>query len=137
MTPPLGSVIVGPCPSCSETVLVYDGTVMPLDKEIIADGSAEEKKQHLLEAIVDMAAGKIDDMIENGDIGGESTEQSSESSKSPRKKKLMPSVRDKKAPYISREDVSDFINIDLRLIDSKNYFDKAFASKKARRRKRS
>ena len=67
-----------------------------------------------------MAAGKIDDMIENGDIGGESTERSSKPSKSSRRKKLMPSVRDKKAPYISREDVSDFINIDLRLIDSKD-----------------
>ena len=69
MTPPLGSIIVGPCPRCNEMVLLFDGTVLPLDKDIISEGTAEEKKQHLLETIVDMAAGRVDELIGSGELG--------------------------------------------------------------------
>jgi hypothetical protein len=137
MTPPLGSMIVGPCPRCDETVLLFDGSVMPLDRDIIADGSSDEKKQHMLEVILDMAAGKIDELIDNDELGSGSADRRSDLSGDSRSERLRPSVRDKDAPFISREEVSDFVNIDLRLIDSKNYFDKVFASKKSRRKKKS
>ena len=137
MTPPLGSMIVGPCPRCDETVLLFDGTVMPLDKDVIAEGSPDEKKQHMLEAILDMAAAKIDELIENGELGDKSVGRSRGLEADSRTEGLKPSVRDKDAPFISREEVSDFVNIDLRLIDSKNYFDKVFAAKKTKRKKKS
>lgn len=132
MTPPLGSIIVGPCPRCNEMVLLFDGTVMPLDRDIIADGTSDEKKQHMLEAIVDMAAGKIDELIESGEIGGQTDQPSSQIRKAG-SKGVRPSISDAKAPYISREDVRDFVNIDLHLIDSKDYFDKVFTVRKKKR----
>ena len=131
MTPPLGSIIVGPCPRCNEMVLLFDGTVMPLDKDIISAGTSEEKKQHLLETIVDMAAGKIDELIDSGELGNRSADtQSSVRPAESQRAHVLPSIQDKDAPYISRQDVRDFKNIDLHLIDSKDYFDKVFASKK-------
>jgi len=131
MTPPLGSIIVGPCPRCNEMVLLFDGTVMPLDKDIIANGTPEEKKQHLLETIVDMAASKIDELIDSGELGNHNAdERGTHRSNGPRSKRVTPSIQNKNAPYISREDVRDFKNIGLHLIDSKDYFDKVFASKK-------
>ena len=131
MTPPLGSIIVGPCPRCNEMVLLFDGTVMPLDRDIIAEGTAEEKKQHLLEAIVDMAAGKIDELIDSGEIGARSAaNQSADQPTASHPEHVAPSVQNADAPYISRQDVRDFKNIDLHLIDSKDYFDKVFALKK-------
>ena len=137
MTPPLGSMIVGPCPRCNETVLLFDGTVIPLDRDIIAEGSSDEKKQHLLEAILDMAAGKIDELIENGELADKSVDRPQGLAGDSHTDGLRPSVRDEDAPFITREEVSDFVNIDLRLIDSKNYFDKVFSSKKPRRKKKS
>jgi hypothetical protein len=130
MAPPLGSIIVGPCPRCNEMVLLFDGTVMPLDKDIITEGSAEEKKQHLLETIVDVVATKVDELIENGEIDTGSKQRSRKKMSSLRKKRISPSVSDKNAPPISREDIRDFVNIDLHLIDSKDYFDKVFKKRK-------
>jgi hypothetical protein len=131
MTPPLGSIIVGPCPRCNEMVLLFDGTVMPLDRDIIAEGTPEEKKQHLLEAIVDMAASKIDELIDSGELGASNaTDQGTTQPTVSHPEHVTPSIQNEDAPYISRQDVRDFKNIDLHLIDSKDYFDKVFALKK-------
>ncbi len=133
MTPPLGSIIVGPCPRCNEMVLLFDGSVIPLDKDIVTGGSPEEKKQHLLEAIVDVTATKIDELIDSGDLGNKPNGHTPvrEAPKS-FSTEVAPSVRNEEAPYISRQEVSDFVNIDLHLIDSKDYFDKTFTSDKER-----
>ena len=133
MAPPLGSVVVGPCPRCGEIVLLYDGTVLPLEKDIIIDGTDEEKKQHLLETILEMVASKVDEVIENNELGAESKQQSHTKKGSGGTKKIKPSVRNKKAPPIGREDVRDFVDIDLHLLDSKHYFDKVFKKRRTER----
>lgn len=130
MTPPLGSIIVGPCPRCNETVLLFDGTVMALDKSIINNGTPEEKKQHLLETIVNMVAEKVEELVENNDLAMESELDTQREDAYMLGQRLTPSIRNKRAPKISREDVNDFVNIDLNLIDSKNYFEKVFRKKK-------
>lgn len=130
MAPPLGSIVVGPCPRCSEMVLLFDGTVMPLDKEIINEGTAEEKKHHLLETIVEMVAVKVDEIIERGGIESQPKLRGRRKSGSSRQKRVFPSVSNRDAAPISRDEVRDFINIDLHLIDSKDYFDKMFKKKK-------
>jgi hypothetical protein len=133
MTPPLGSIIIGPCPRCNEMVLLFDGSVIPLDKDIVTSGTPEEKKQHLLEAIVDVTATKIDELIDSGDLGSRpKTPMPGREMTESRPKEVMPSVRNEEAPYISRQEVSDFVNIDLHLIDSKDYFDKAFTPERER-----
>lgn len=130
MAPPAGSIIVGPCPRCNEIVLLFNGTVLPLDKDVISEGSIEEKKQHLLEAIVDMVATKVDELVESGELGTEAKEnRGREKPSASRRRKIRPSISDKKAQPISRDDVRDFVNIDLHLIDSKDYFDKVFKRK--------
>ena len=129
MSPPLGSIIVGPCPRCNEMVLLFNGSVMPLDKDIINDGAAEEKKQHLLETIVDMVASKVDELIDSEGLGLEEPQESAKKGKRIGKRKVAPSVKKKKAPPISRDDVRDFVDIDLHLIDSKAYFEKVFGKK--------
>jgi hypothetical protein len=133
MAPPMGSIVVGPCPQCDEIVLLYDGTVMPLDKDIISEGTREEKKQHLLETIIDMVAEKVDGVIEGGDIRPKSAREPGKKKKDVKTASIKPSVRDKKAPPISREDIRDFVNIDLHLIDSKGHFDKMFKKKRTGR----
>jgi hypothetical protein len=111
-------------------VLLYDGTVMPLDKEIITEGTAEERKHHLLETIVEMVAVKVDELIERGGIDSEPKFRGRRRSSSSKRKRVNPSVVNRDAAPISREDIRDFINIDLHLIDSKDYFDKIFRRKR-------
>lgn len=130
MTPPLGSIIVGPCPRCKETVLLFDGTVMALDKDIINSGTPEEKKQHLLETIIDVVAEKVEELVENEGLGLDSESGSEEGFGYIEDERIVPSIRNSNAPRISPEDVQDFINIDLNLINSKKYFDRIFKRKK-------
>jgi len=59
MLPPMGAIIVGPCPNCEELVVVFCGRVLPLDKETMVNGSTEEKHSHLKGVLVDF----IDDRI--------------------------------------------------------------------------
>ena len=136
MTPPLGSIIVGPCPRCDEMVLLFDGTVMAIDKDVIADGTPEEKKQHLLEAIVDMVASKVDELIETGELRTNSEHRKNRQPGPTATEMVAPSIRNREAPHISRADIRDFINIDLHLIDSKAHFDKIFATEKKSRTSR-
>ncbi len=128
MTPPVGSIIVGPCPRCEEMVLLFDGSIMPLDRDIVLDGTPEEKKQHLLEAIVDMAAIRVEELIESGELAAGSKPRKKAKPIEPATEGISPSVLNEKAPHISREDLRDFVNIDLHLIDSKSHFDKIFAA---------
>ncbi|GAB4344601.1 MAG: hypothetical protein Kow0099_24150 [Candidatus Abyssubacteria bacterium] len=131
VAPPLGSIIVGPCPRCSEMVLLFNGSVMPLDKDIINGGTADEKKQHLLETIVELVADRVDELVESGDVGSDSVKQPGKKGKPLRRVK--PSVSNRKAPPISRDDVRDFINIDLHLIDTRDYFEKVFGKTRKKR----
>jgi hypothetical protein len=111
-------------------VLLFDGAVMPLDKDIINEGTAEEKKHHLLETIVEMIAVKVDELIEQGGIESQPKFRGRRKSGGSRQKRVFPSVSNRSAAPISRDEVRDFINIDLHLIDSKDYFDKMFKKKK-------
>lgn len=132
MTPPLGSIIVGPCPRCNEMVLLFDGSVMPLDKDIINKGTPEEKKQHLLETILDLEAGKIDDLIDSGELGSkQGTQQERRIEKEEQSgQTITPSIDRKRAPAINKEDVKAFHDIYSHLIDKKNFFESVFGGKK-------
>ncbi len=58
--PPLGTVLIGPCPQCKGMVALFNGTTLPLDSKIILDGTIEEKKKH----IVDVFSAFIEEKVE-------------------------------------------------------------------------
>jgi hypothetical protein len=115
-------------------VLLYDGTVLSLDKDIITGGSAEDKKQHLLETIVDMIAGKVDELVDSGDLGSGQKPKPQEKTMIAGGKIVTPSVRHKDAPPISRAELRDFVDIDLKLINSKGYLEKVLGKNKKSQR---
>ena len=53
MMPPVGAIIIGPCPQCNELVVVFCGHVLPLEKEIMETGEVEERREHLLHVLTD------------------------------------------------------------------------------------
>ncbi|RJR31144.1 hypothetical protein C4569_02835 [Candidatus Parcubacteria bacterium] len=111
--------------------LLYDGTIMPLDKGIIKLGSAEEKKQHITETILEMVSGKVSVFIDESELG---LKQPAREKKQKRRicppKSKKPSIVNPNAGPISQEEVKDFVKIDLRLIDEKHYFEKFFKKKR-------
>lgn len=142
VTPPIGSIIVGPCPQCGEIVLLFCGVVLPLDKEIILNGEVEDKKQHLNETIMELVTRRIDELVENAH-DQETAEQEELTYEEDEDVTRAADCGDAEALVaqggadelyevepvsdpITDEEVRDFVNIDLHLIDRKAYFDKVF-----------
>lgn len=138
MVPPVGSIIIGPCPQCSELVVVFCGQVLPLNKAVMEDENIEIRRAHLLEALNEFLEERIsalmtDDFeldtkalpetIENVDfeeIEGAYMEDAPVSS---------PNPTDADAEQtITQSEVDRFTDIDLKLLDNKAYFKSVFGA---------
>ncbi len=165
VTPPVGAIIVGPCPRCSELVLLFCGAVLPLDKEVILNASSDEKKAHLTETIMDLVVKRIEELVDNAEahldeeeFGVESLAElmdpgdaapadaeagaaKGEAAKSEAAEPANPPVDGESVPLretvpsvaadhpttgITEQEVRDFLDIDLHLIDRKVHFDRVF-----------
>ena len=121
MLPPMGSIILGPCPECNEMVVVFCGRVLPLEKQLMAEATPEDKKRHLLEVLTNFLRERIELLFSEGDLTsltGDDMGQPEVKSRE-RKRKAGP------AP-ISAADVNTFVQDCLRQLDDKEAFKRIF-----------
>ncbi|MCC6154537.1 MAG: hypothetical protein IT367_12295 [Candidatus Hydrogenedentes bacterium] len=130
MLPPLGAIIVGPCPNCDELVVVFCGRVLPLNKETMVNGTPDEKHEHLKSVLVDFMDDRIRKVVdqltpevteglhdytpENDDYVPNRDEQPSTTA----------IIDESKA--ISDNELDKFLRFDLPRIDNKDYFRAVF-----------
>ena len=115
--PPGGTIIIGPCPKCSELVAIFCGEALALNKEIMLNGTNEEKEQHLLTVIRDFIENEIAETIhqsfeEKDDVIPPL--QPDENLTTPRR------------ALISLDELQDFRNQELPLLDDPAYFHTVF-----------
>lgn len=118
MVPPVGAIIIGPCPQCNELVVVFCGHVLALDKETMENGTTENRRDHLLEVLTEYLQDKIAKLIgdpeeielDQGDIEELGAPQKLEDIKR----------------LISQVELERFTDVDLRLLDNKAYFNSIF-----------
>ncbi len=134
MMPPVGAIIIGPCPQCNELVVVFCGHVLPLEKQIMETGSVEERREHLLQVLTEFLQDRIGKlMTEESESGSESeSETYGESEQEPEAESApsaavapAPKSQEKLAP-ISDSELERFASIDLKLLDNKAYFKSVF-----------
>lgn len=141
MAPPLGTIIFGPCPECQEMVTIFCGQVLPLDKEIMTKGGDEEKKEHLLETLGLFLQDRIEQMFRPPDgvapsesaacpesVDEKSEElQDSEIEPDSEEETMRPTfLQSHHRTVISEDELDTFRNIELKLIDNKEYFRAVF-----------
>lgn len=123
MVPPIGAIIIGPCPQCSELVVIFCGHVLALDKDIMESGTTDDRREHLMlvltEFLQDRIAKLLSDDVEL--LEGEIDETNEEIEPDPSEPK------DQSKP-ISQLELKRFRDIDLRLLDNKAYFKSVFGS---------
>ena len=132
MAPPLGAIIFGPCPECQEMVVIFCGQALPLDKTIMTQGSEADKKEHLLEAIglylhdrIDqLFSGEAQETLEHAESPAEETPEA-EAGEEPQES-APHFLSTAAAAAISDSELDTFRNIELRLIDNKEYFRAVF-----------
>ena len=124
IVPPMGQITIGPCPRCQELVVLFEGRVFALDKETMIYGTCQKKRKHLLSILTDFLKEQVDDLIpEDGELMGPPV---GEPKPKRRGKKCKPTVRNRKAGRISRQELKDFLNIDIPLLSKRDYFEQCF-----------
>jgi hypothetical protein len=130
MLPPVGTIIVGPCPECQELVVVFCGNVLPLNKETMLNGAVQEKREHMMAVLTQFLRERITQMIgDDSEMPQEEPVQEAESETPvPEFGRSETRVRDKtvsRAP-ITKNDLDTFSNVELKLLDNRDYFKAIF-----------
>lgn len=123
MVPPLGAIIVGPCPECQELVVVFCGHVLPLDKEIMLNGNSDARHEHLMSGIMEFLDERITKLVEE-------SSDSTEGVASHHFATDLTSVSeagDDVDETISEDEIAHFRSTELQLIDNKEYFELFFS----------
>lgn len=126
MTPPLGSIIVGPCPECSEMVVVFCGQVMPLDKGIMAEGSLTEKQEHLLEVLGVFLQGRVEKLFQPGADGMIPGPVENPMDLAEDEMQDMQALEAAAGRPISDDEMNSFVHVDLKMLDNPEYFKAIF-----------
>ena len=129
---PKDVVVVLPCPSCHEWVVMFRGKAIALSREIIVNGSFEEKKDHIAEIIAeflepgmfpssvqeleDFANGFAQQQEEGEDEAGEEPDEQEAEGDEPAEHP------------ISQRELDDFVRVELDLIDDPSYFRRHFGN---------
>lgn len=126
--PPLGTVLVGPCPQCKGMVALFNGTTLPLDSKIILEGTIEEKKKHISEVFSAFIEERVDEFFNPQKEGNSFSEldNSGDSFKSEHRVEEYSRSRIKKNRPITRDEVRKFKESEIDLLDDPDIFRKYF-----------
>ena len=132
MVPPPGAIIIGPCPECQGMVAVFCGRVLALDKAVMTEGTAQEKRNHVNAVLGNFLRDRVDRLFsDSGQSDGQSSApletpaRDPEPPVSPHEQKTPP-VTHRNGSVITSEELESFRAIDLRLLDNSAYFKAIF-----------
>ena len=124
IVPPMGQITIGPCPRCQELVVLFEGRVFALRKETMIYGTCEQKRRHLFTILTEYLREQVEDLIPDDSEFLGPPEDEVKPKRSRRKSK--PTIRNRKASRISKQEIEDFLRIDIPLLAKKDYFEQCF-----------
>ncbi len=127
--PPLGTVLIGPCPQCKGMVALFNGTTLPLDSKIILEGTLEEKKKHISEVFRTFIEEKVEEFFNPKESRQPSeVENAVDSFKSEHCVEEYTRKKARKNRPITRDEVLRFKNSEIDLLDNPEIFRKYFSN---------
>lgn len=121
--PPMGALVFGPCPQCGELLLVFCGRVLQMDKDIMMNGSDDEKHGHLMDVLTEFLDGRVRQMLDNSpDLSEEIRKQVGGIADAGLPSAFQPET----CADIGQHEVDQFVNVDLKLLDNNDYFRSIF-----------
>ena len=73
MMPPMGVIVIGPCPECDQMILIFSGKTLALDDAIINNGTKQQKCDHILEVMMKFLREKIEGLVDKEEKSSEKT----------------------------------------------------------------
>jgi len=110
--------------------VVFCGNVLPLNKETMLNGAVQEKRDHMMAVLTQFLKERIAQMIgDDSEMPQEEPIQEAENETPvPEPGRSETRVRDKtvsRAP-ITKKDLDTFSNVELKLLDNRDYFKAIF-----------
>ena len=129
--PPLGALIVGPCPECQELVVVFGGRVLPLDKEIMLEAPFDEKREHLMAVLTSFLEERVVHLLKEATSAPEPDDaEPAPEADMPAHEQAPDDAMNGECPAkkgaISTREMNDFVRVDLKLLDNTDYFKAVF-----------
>lgn len=126
MVPPLGAIIVGPCPECHGMVAVFCGKVLGLDTEIMTQGATAERRDHVAMVLTRFIHERVGQLFEDEAEADELADAALDDAENFAEPGHPAAERAPRASHqdspISPEEFASFRNVDLRLLDNSDYF---------------
>ena len=138
----LNIIVLFKCFECEQHNLYVAGHVLELDQSIMNEGTEDEKRRHIVEIVQTFVCEFAGNVLKNVDrvinvnvevdlkksrrLKRTRTKGKTDKAKEISGRCISPSVKRADAPRISVKEMSDFVRIDLNLIDKKCYFDLFF-----------
>ncbi len=128
--PPLGTMLIGPCPACRGMLALFNGSVLPLDSKIILEGTTEEKKKHIIEVFSSFIEDKIDDFFnpKKEESLTPDSENRTETFESEHKIEEYSRYKTKKKNPITSEELLNFKESEIDSINNPEVFKKYFSN---------
>lgn len=115
---PKDVVVVLPCPSCHELVVLFRNKIIALNRDVIEHGTFEEKKLHIAGIIAEFLEPGMFPAL-SGETRAETDNAAEEAAPSSKASAAAP-----EASPIQQSDVDRFVSFDLKQIDQAAYFRK-------------
>jgi len=130
MLPPVGAIVVGPCPECKGLVVVFFGQVLPLDNDIMFNGSMEEQREHLMSVITPFIQERVEELVSDAAQTQEGTGDTGAGPVSPGEGTAGEKRAAARPRAISNDDIEAFLNMELNLLDNGDYFKAIFGEQR-------
>jgi len=139
MIPPVGSIIIGPCPKCEDLVVIFCGQVLALDKVLMNEENIETRREHLLSVLNTFLEDRISNLMsEDFNINTRSLsevvddtelEESEVEFVEEEASVDFTALSDaEQSQSITQSEVDRFTDVDLKLLDNKAYFKSVFGA---------
>ncbi len=139
MIPPVGSIIIGPCPQCEDLVVIFCGQVLALDKVLMNEENIETRREHLLSVLNTFLEDRISTLMsEDFNINTKSLSEVVDDAEL--EESEVEFVEDEasvdftalsdaeQSQSITQSEVDRFTDVDLKLLDNKAYFKSVFGA---------
>lgn len=140
----LNVVVLFRCTDCGQNSIYVAGNVIALNDDMMGGDIDGDKQRHIVETLQLFACKFAGNVLKNVnrvinvnvdvELGEGGKQELMHSDAAPEQAKELtgdrycPSVRWVDAPDIGRDEIRDFVRIDLNLIDNKWYFEKVFGT---------
>ena len=123
---PRDVVVMLPCPECHELVVLFRGKAIPLNREVLRNGTTEERRNHIAEIVEECLPPELFSEVVNWDFTDAGLPIAFGDRKVRRRRRGAAPEEDGRDRPITDEEVARFRKFELHRIDEPRYFKKYF-----------